>query len=128
MSNRRNIIGSILLILLKCIVVGYSNGNESFPGRLFSNYGPLNMLLHFLRYLIYSVFHEKLSLFSSNFKNQFQDVVYYRPLGCLTLWYKGKKLKNVSIFGAAFSEIKNADILKFSWIKYFGSDFSFLIT
>ena len=95
MSNEGNIKTSILLILLKCIVVGYSNGNESFTGRLFSNYGPLNMLFHFFRYLIYSVFHKtfvkkfmkKLSFFSSNFKNPFQDVVYYRKLGCLTLWY-----------------------------------------
>ena len=71
------------------------NVNESFTGRLFSNYGPLNMLFHFFRYLIYSVFHKtfvkkfmkKLSFFSSNFKNLFQDVVYYRTLGCLTLWY-----------------------------------------
>ena len=95
LSNEGNIKASILLILLKCIVVGYSNGNESFTGRLFSNYGPLNMLFHFFRYLIYSVFHKtfvkkfmkKLSFFSSNFKNPFQDVVYYRKLGCLTLWY-----------------------------------------
>ena len=83
------------LILLKYIVVGYSNRNKSFPGRLVSNYKLLNMPSHFFRYLIYSVFHDtfvkrfmkKLSFFSSNFKNQFQDVVYYRKLGCLTLWY-----------------------------------------
>ena len=95
LSKEGNIKSSVLLILLKCIVAGYSNGNESFTGRLFSNYGPLNMLFHFFRYLIYSVFHEtfvkkfmkKLSFFSSNFKNPFQDVVYYRKLGCLTLWY-----------------------------------------
>ena len=49
---------SILLILLKCIFVGYSDGNESFTGRLFSNDGPLNMLFRFFRYLIYSVFHK----------------------------------------------------------------------
>ena len=56
LSNEGYIKASILLILLKCVVVGYSNG--SFRGRLFSNYGPLNMLFHFFRYLIYSVFHE----------------------------------------------------------------------
>ena len=95
MSNEGNVKTSILLILLKCIVVGYSNGNESFTGRLFSNYRLLNMLFHFFRYLIYSVFYntfvkrfmKKLSFFSSNFKNQFQDVVYYKKLGCLTLSY-----------------------------------------
>ena len=95
MSNEGNVKTSILLILLKCIVVSYSNGNESFTGRLFSNYRLLNMLFHFFRYLIYSVFYntfvkrfmKKLSFFSSNFKNQFQDVVYYKKLGCLTLSY-----------------------------------------
>ena len=69
--------------------------NESFTNRLFSNYGLLNMLLHFFWYLIYSVFQEafvkksmkKLSFFNSNFKNPFQDVVYYKKLGYLTLWY-----------------------------------------
>ena len=95
LSNEGNIKASILLILLKCIVTGYSNGNESFTGRFFLNYGSLNMLLHFFRYLIYSVFHEtfvknfmkKLSFSSSNFKNPSQDVVHYRKLRCLTLWY-----------------------------------------
>ena len=47
MPNEGNIKASILLILLKCIFVGCFNGNESFTGRLFSNYGPLNMLFHF---------------------------------------------------------------------------------
>ena len=53
-----NLVILVLLILLKCIVVGYSNGNESFTCRLFSNYGPLNMLFqfHIFWYLLYSVF------------------------------------------------------------------------
>ena len=79
LPNEGNRKASILLILLKCIVVGYSNGNESFTGRLFSNYGPLKMIFHFFRYLIYSAFHEtfvkkfmkKLFFFISNFKNPF---------------------------------------------------------
>ena len=70
-----------------------SNGNESFRGRLLSNYGSLNMLFHFFRHLIYCVFHDafvkkfmkKPSLFNSTFKNPFQDVVYYGKLACLTL-------------------------------------------
>ena len=102
MSNEGNIKASILLILLKYIVVGYSNGNESFTSTLFSNYGSLNTLFHFFRLLIYSVFHEtfvkklmkKLSFFSSNFKNPFQDVEYYRKLRYLTLWnWNGSPLK-----------------------------------
>ena len=72
--------------------MGYSNGNESFTGRVFPNYEPFNLLFHFFRYLTYRVFHKtfvkkfmkKLSFFSSNFKNLFQDVLYYRKLGCDT--------------------------------------------
>ena len=44
-SNERNVKDQVLLMLLNCIVVVYSNGN--FTGRLFSNYGPLNILPHF---------------------------------------------------------------------------------
>ena len=141
MSNEGNIKASILLILLKCIVVGYSNGNEIFTGRLFSNYESLNVLFHFFRYLIYSVFHEtfvkkfmkKLSFFSSNLKYQFQDVVHYRKLGCLTLWYWNgcplnirQKVEKCVHFCDCFFRKKNDDILNFSWIKYFGNDFSLL--
>ena len=61
---------------------GYSNGKESFIGKRFLNYWSLNMLFRFFQYLIYSVSHKtfvkkfmkKLSFFSSNFKNPFQDV------------------------------------------------------
>ena len=82
LSNEGNIKASVLLIPLKYIIAGYSNGNKSFTCKLFSNNG----------HLIYSVFHgtfvkkfmNKLSFFSSNFKNPFQVVVYYKKLGCLT--------------------------------------------
>ena len=129
LSNKGNIKASILLKLLKCIVVGYSNGNESFTSRLFSSYGSLNMLFHFSRYLIYSVFHEtfvkmfmtKLSFSSSKFKNPFQDVVSYRRLGCLILWYWNVGPLNTEMFVSfwgCFFRNKRADILNFSWIKY----------
>ena len=101
------------------------------------------MLFYFFRYLIYSVFHQtfvkmfmkKPSFFRSNFKNPFQDVVCYRKLRCLILrywkWrpfeYKIKSWKLCPFLGLLFSGIKNADILNFSWIKYFGNYFSFLI-
>ena len=103
LSNGANVKASILVVVLKCIVVGYSNGNESFIGRLFSNYGSLNMLFHFFWYLIYSVFHKtfiekflkKLSFFISNLKNPFQDVAYYRKLRCVTSWYQNYGPLNV---------------------------------
>ena len=83
MPNEGKIKASILLILLIWIAAGYSNVNESF-----TNYGPLNMLFHFFRYLLESVFQKtfikkfmkKLSFFSSNFKNPFHDVVYYKKI------------------------------------------------
>ena len=36
--------------------MGYSNGSESFTGRLSSNYGPLNLLLHFVFDISFVVF------------------------------------------------------------------------
>ena len=116
LSNEGNIKASIFLILLKCIVVAYFNGNVSFTGRLFKvravEYAiPFLfyfILFYFIWYLIYSVFHEafvkkfmkKLSFFSSNLKNP---------------------------FGAVFSETKRCWHFEFLWIKYVGNDFSFLI-
>ena len=132
MSNKGNIKTSILLVLLKCIIVGYSNGNESFTGRLFSNYRLLNKLFHFFRYLIYTVFHDtfakrfikklvkSISRCSILKKNRMSNFVIqkWRPFE-----YKVKSWKICPFSGL---EIKNADILNFSWIKYFGNDFSFL--
>ena len=118
MSNEGNIKDSILLILLKCINVGYSNGNKSFTSRLFSNYEPLNMLFHFfdISFIVFfsrlvKKFMKKLSFFSSNFKNPFQDVVYYRKLGCLTLLYWNGGPSNVSVLGDCF--FRNVEILNF---------------
>ena len=140
MSNEGNIKASILLILLKCIVVGYSNGNESFTGRLFSNYGPLNMLFHFFRYLIYIiVFFTRLlskSLWNYPFSAQIsKSISRYSILQKIRMsnfvilkWRPFEyKVKNLPVFGAVFSEIKKCWHFEFSWIKYFGNDFSFLI-
>ena len=44
-----------------------------------------------------------------------------------TLWIWVKKLKTLYVLGNAFSEIKNAGIFNFSWIKYFCNYFSFQI-
>ena len=131
LSNEGNVKASILLILLKCIVVGYSNGNESFKGGCFQITGhwicyyifsDISFIVFFTR-LLSKILWRSYPFFSSNFKNPSQDVVYYRKLRCLTSWYwngspfEGKKLKKLSIFGVVFTEIKNADILNFSWIK-----------
>ena len=47
LSNEGNVNASILLILLKCIVLGCSDGNESFIGKLFQVTG---------RWICYSIF------------------------------------------------------------------------
>ena len=58
--------------------MGCSNGNERFTGRLLSNYGPLNMLFHFFRYLIYSFsqgFCQKVSEETILFQLKFQKSI-----------------------------------------------------
>ena len=137
MSNEGNIKASIFLILLKCIVVGYSNENESFTNRLFSNYGPLNMLFHFFRCLFHEAFVKKSmkKLFFFNFKFQKSilrgSILQKNRMSnfvILKWWpfeYQVKGWKFVDFWDCFFRN-KNADILNFSWIKYFGNDFSFL--
>ena len=72
---------------LKCAVVHYANLNSSSINKPFLNYGPLNMLFRFFRFLIYVYFNEafvkkimKLSFFKTSAQTSFQDVVYYRIL------------------------------------------------
>ena len=127
LSNEGNIKTSILLILLKCIVVGYSNGNENFTGRMFSNHGLLNILLHFFRYLIYSVFHDFCQkAYEETFSAQISKINFkiqciLQKIGMsnfvILKWrpfeYKVKSCKICPFLGL-FSEIKNADNLNFS--------------
>ena len=95
LSNEGNIKASILLILQKCIDVGYSNGNESFKGGCFQITGhwicyyifsDISFIVFFTR-LLSKILWRSYPFFSSNFKNPSQDVVYYRKLRCLTSWY-----------------------------------------
>ena len=94
--NERNVTTSLLMIHLKCTVV-HSNLNPSSVNNPFLNYGPLNMqfLFFFFRFFIYVYYNEnfakeimnQLSFFNANFWNSFQNVVYYKILGRVTLWY-----------------------------------------
>ena len=94
-QKERNIKTSLLMIHLKCTVVHYADSNSSSKNKPLLNYGSLNMLFRFFRFLIYVYSNETfvkqlkkyLSFFNTNFQNSFQDVVYYRILGCQTLWY-----------------------------------------
>ena len=136
MSNEGNIKTSILLILLKYIVLGYSNGKKSFAGTLFLNYGLLNMPSQFFFFFFFFdisfiVFFTRLLSnglwrnypFSAEISKFQKSISKYSILQKIRM----SNFVHLSIFGAVFSEIKNADILNFSWIKYFGNDFSFLI-
>ena len=49
---------SLLMILLKCTLVHYTNLNWSSENKLFFNYGSLNMLFCFFQFLIYVYFNE----------------------------------------------------------------------
>ena len=56
--KERNITTSLLMIHSKCTVVHYANLNSSSRNKSFLNYGPLNMLFRFFRFLIYVYFNE----------------------------------------------------------------------
>ena len=56
--NERNITTSLLMIHLKRTVVHYSNLNSSSVNKPFLNYGSLNMLLLFSRFLVYVYFND----------------------------------------------------------------------
>ena len=56
--NERNITTSLLMIHLKRTVAHCANLNSSSIIKPFLNYGPLNMLFRFLRFLIYVYFNE----------------------------------------------------------------------
>ena len=51
--NKRNMTTSLLMIHLKCTVVHYTNLNWNSKNKPFLNYGSLNMLFRFFRFLIY---------------------------------------------------------------------------
>ena len=59
-QNERNITTSLLVIHLRCTVVHYANLNSISKNKPFLNYGSLNMLFRFFRFLIYVYFNETL--------------------------------------------------------------------
>ena len=84
--NERNIVTSLLMIHLKCTVVHW-----------------IYFFAGFFWFLIYVYFNEafksfmkNLSFFNTNFQNSFQDVLYYRILGCQTFWYLNGVPLNIS--------------------------------
>ena len=56
--NERNIINPLLMIHLICTAVHYANLNSSSINKPLLNYGPLNLLFCFFRFLIYVYFNE----------------------------------------------------------------------
>ena len=138
MPNEGNIKASILLILLKCLFVGCSNGNESFTDSLFSNYGPLNMLFIFfdISFIVFlsKDFCQKVYEETIHFQFKFKKLIprcsilnkIRMPNFVILKWrpfeYKVKSGKICPVFGAVFSEIKKCWYFEFSWIKYFGND------
>ena len=59
--KERNIATSLLMIHLKCAIAHYANLISSSINKSFMNYGSLNVLFHFFRFLIYFYFNEFLS-------------------------------------------------------------------
>ena len=81
--NERNIATSLLMTHLKYSIVRCANLNSSSINKLFLSYGPSKILFCFFRFLINVYFNndfvknfmKKLSFFTTNFQNSFQDVV-----------------------------------------------------
>ena len=129
MWNKGCIKDSVLLILLIFIVVGYSNGNKSFTGRLFSNYESVEYAIPFFSYLIFFDISRDFS------QNVYRETILFqlkiqKSISRCSILQKirvpnfVKKLKNLSFLGAVFSEIKKCWHFGFPWIKYFGNDYS----
>ena len=87
----RNIATSLLMIHLKRTAGHYANLNSSsIMNKLFLSRGPSNILFclfvfNFLFMVILTSFCQELSFFDTNFQNSFQDLLYYKILGCQTL-------------------------------------------
>ena len=81
------------MIHLKCTDVHYANLNSSSINK------PYCKLFRFFQFLIYVYFSEifvkKLSFLNINFQTSFQEVVYYRILGCQTLRYENSRPLNI---------------------------------
>ena len=83
--NGRNILSTLLMIHLKCTVVYYSNLIWNSINKWAVEYA-----ISIFRFLIYVFFkrgfcqnlYEKSIIINKNFQNSFQDLVYYRILGC----------------------------------------------
>ena len=103
------------------------------------------MLFHFFRYLTYSArdfcqkVYEETILFQLKFQKSISRcsilqkikmsnfvILKWRPFEHKYLIYS-LNIRYLSVFGAAFSEIRKCWQFQFKWIKYFGNDFSFLI-
>ena len=96
--NESYITSSLLMIHLKCTAVHDANLKSSYTNKPLLNYEPSKMLLPFFsQVFIYVYFHEafvkklnikKLSFFITNLQNSFQDLLYYRILGCFRVVLK----------------------------------------
>ena len=124
---------SILLILLKCIVLGFSNGNTSFTSRLFSNYGSLNMLFYFfdISFILWCFLRD---FFQKVYETILFQLKFQKSISRYSIlqkvWMSNfviLKWRHLPVYGAHFTEIKICWHFEFSWIKYFGNDFSFFI-
>ena len=79
------------MIHLKRTAGHYANLNSSsIMNKLFLSRGPSNILFclfvfNFLFMVILTSFCQELSFFDTNFQNSFQDLLYYKILGCQTL-------------------------------------------
>ena len=90
--SERNTATLLLMVHLKCTVAHYANLNSRPINKPYLRAVEYAIFFNFsftfiLTRLLSKTLWKKLSFFNINFQNSFQDVVYYRILGCQTLWY-----------------------------------------
>ena len=100
--NERNITTSLLMIHLKCAVVHYVSLNSSSINKPYLRAAKcaISFVCFFFRFFnVYLTILLSKTLwkkfFNTNFQNSFQDVVYYKKLGCETLWYQNSDPLNI---------------------------------
>ena len=87
-QNESNITTSLLMIHSKCTIVHYTNLNSSSKNKPFLNYGLLNILFCFLRFLIYLYF-----ILSKNLWNN-----YYFLIQISKIHFKINILQNIRMW------------------------------
>ena len=124
--NKSYITTSLLMIHLKCTAAHYGNLKSSSTNKPLLSYEPWKMLLpFFLNFLFMFIFTrlllkklntKKLSFFITSLQNSFQDLLYYRILGCFRVILKILKRRKYYLIKNKQTRMSNLVVLK--WCSF----------